>query len=89
MFLKLFRTHVNMRSMRNRILLYALILGLSSMVFSQNNTINYTKEITERPYPKWFKDAKLGIFIHWGLYSVPSYGGKESYGEQLWPTFHL
>ena len=67
--------------MRNRILLYALILGLSSMVFSQNNTINYTKEITERPYPKWFKDAKLGIFIHWGLYSVPSYGGKESYGE--------
>ena len=67
--------------MRNRILLYALILGLSSMVFSQNNTINYSKEITERPYPKWFKDAKLGIFIHWGLYSVPSYGGKESYGE--------
>ncbi|WP_242116996.1 alpha-L-fucosidase [Aestuariivivens sediminicola] len=67
--------------MRNRILLYALILGLSSLVFSQNNTINYTKEITERPYPKWFKDAKLGIFIHWGLYSVPSYGGKESYGE--------
>src|SRR5690606_22193927 len=23
----------------------------------------------------------LGIFIHWGLYSVPSYGSKESYAE--------
>ena len=23
----------------------------------------------------------MGIFIHWGLYSVPSYGSKESYGE--------
>ena len=23
--------------------------------------------------PKWFEDAKLGIFIHWGLYSVPAW----------------
>ncbi|MEM6430495.1 MAG: alpha-L-fucosidase, partial [Deinococcota bacterium] len=23
--------------------------------------------------PDWFHDAKLGIFIHWGLYSVPGY----------------
>ncbi|WP_020530262.1 alpha-L-fucosidase [Flexithrix dorotheae] len=23
--------------------------------------------------PEWFKDAKLGIFIHWGAYSVPAY----------------
>ena len=37
--------------------------------------------IEKRPYPQWFTDAKLGIFIHWGVYSVPSFGGKESYGE--------
>lgn len=23
--------------------------------------------------PEWFEDAKLGIFIHWGLYSVPAW----------------
>jgi alpha-L-fucosidase len=23
--------------------------------------------------PRWFADAKLGIFIHWGLYSVPAW----------------
>ncbi len=23
--------------------------------------------------PKWFDDCKLGIFIHWGLYSVPAW----------------
>jgi alpha-L-fucosidase len=23
--------------------------------------------------PGWFEDAKLGIFIHWGLYSVPAW----------------
>lgn len=26
--------------------------------------------------PEWFKDAKLGIFIHWGPYSVPAYGSE-------------
>ena len=31
--------------------------------------------------PEWFNNAKLGIFVHWGLYSVPAYGGKESYAE--------
>ena len=25
------------------------------------------------PLPDWFKDAKLGIFVHWGLYSVPGW----------------
>lgn len=37
--------------------------------------------INARPYPQWFQDAKLGIFIHWGVYSVPAYSGKEDYGE--------
>lgn len=37
--------------------------------------------LNERPYPQWFSDAKLGIFIHWGLYSVPSYATLEGYGE--------
>ncbi|MEP6950000.1 MAG: alpha-L-fucosidase [Ginsengibacter sp.] len=23
--------------------------------------------------PDWFRDAKFGIFIHWGIYSVPAY----------------
>ena len=26
--------------------------------------------------PDWYKDAKLGIFIHWGVYSVPAYGSE-------------
>ena len=39
------------------------------------------ESLRSRPYPQWFRDAKLGIFIHWGVYSVPSYGGAESYGE--------
>ena len=25
--------------------------------------------------PAWYDEAKFGIFMHWGLYSVPAYGG--------------
>jgi alpha-L-fucosidase len=39
------------------------------------------EELRARPYPLWFQNAKLGIFIHWGVYSVPAYSGKEQYGE--------
>lgn len=26
--------------------------------------------------PEWYKDAKFGIFIHWGVYSVPAFGDE-------------
>ncbi len=26
--------------------------------------------------PDWFKDDKLGVFIHWGIYSVPAFGSE-------------
>ncbi len=26
--------------------------------------------------PEWFKEAKFGIFIHWGVYSVPAFGSE-------------
>ena len=29
--------------------------------------------LEKHPLPEWYSDAKLGIFIHWGLYSVPAW----------------
>jgi alpha-L-fucosidase len=26
--------------------------------------------------PEWYEDAKFGIFIHWGVYSVPAFGSE-------------
>lgn len=31
------------------------------------------ESIRRHPLPKWFDDAKLGIFVHWGIYSVPAW----------------
>lgn len=32
--------------------------------------------IRSHKVPDWFHDAKFGIFIHWGLYSVPAFAAK-------------
>ena len=36
--------------------------------------------------PEWFEDAKFGIFIHWGVYSVPAFCDTSTYSEwyQWW-----
>ncbi len=26
--------------------------------------------------PEWYKDAKFGVFLHWGVYSVPAFGSE-------------
>lgn len=31
------------------------------------------ESLNQHPLPSWYGDAKLGIFIHWGLYSVPGW----------------
>jgi len=33
--------------------------------------------------PEWYLDAKFGIFIHWGVYSVPAFG-SEWYPRQMY-----
>jgi len=38
--------------------------------------------IDTRPLPGWYDDAKLGIFIHWGVFSVPSMGSLQA--EWFW-----
>ena len=50
------------------------------MLNGQNYEPNWNS-LDKRPTPQWFKDAKFGIFIHWGLYSVPAWGPKGSYAE--------
>jgi alpha-L-fucosidase len=63
-----------------RILIFSGAFALES--YGQQKELDDSWEtLRSRPYPQWFKDAKLGIFIHWGVYSVPSYGGPESYAE--------
>ena len=43
------------------------------------------KSLDKRPVPNWFDEAKVGIFIHWGIYSVPAFGTtSKSNGYAEW-----
>ena len=69
----------------------------SKIVSSPNqkgNVQRYTADwtsIDSRPVPEWFSNAKFGIFIHWGVYSVPAWapanadiGVYAKYSEWYW-----
>lgn len=68
-----------MKLFNNRFFIFLFILLFSSYLNGQD-TVSW-ESLRKRAYPQWFSDAKLGVFIHWGVYSVPAYGGPESYAE--------
>lgn len=75
------------KSVKNSTLAATLVL-LVLLVFSRSKpkrnetTISVTSSTKFEPNwpslkryraPDWFRDAKFGIFVHWGVYSVPAY----------------
>ena len=54
--------------MRIKILLS--ILFLTPISISSQQIISNDNKISEINKMDWFEKAKLGIFIHWGIYSV-------------------
>lgn len=43
------------------------------------------QSLDTHPVPRWYKDAKFGIFVHWGVYSVPAGSARHMAGEwYLW-----
>ena len=34
------------------------------------------QSLDRRSIPSWYEDAKFGVFIHWGVYSVPGFGNE-------------
>jgi alpha-L-fucosidase len=49
-----------------------------------------TASLATRPVPDWYGNAKLGIFIHWGLYSVPAWATPTTTPDKVtdWPAFY-
>src|ERR1051326_8829159 len=76
---------------RFRLLLYFLF-ALNLVSFSQQaipkalgtkNFLSETKAQKEQRM-KWWKDARFGLFIHWGLYSVPAGTWKSDTNHAEW-----
>ncbi|MFN7325622.1 MAG: alpha-L-fucosidase, partial [Chitinophagales bacterium] len=61
-----------------------VFLLLIPILHAQSPNPTYTPDwasIDSRPTPEWWRDAKFGIFIHWGVYSVPAFTPKGRYSE--------
>jgi alpha-L-fucosidase len=65
------------RKWKAAVLLIAGLVALSPVIGGTpqpNPTYEPTLEsLDKHPLPEWYADAKLGIFVHWGLYSVPGW----------------
>ena len=43
------------------------------------------ESLSDYTVPEWYTNAKFGIFIHWGVYSVPAFGtGSEWYPRNMY-----
>ena len=50
---------------------------------TENETITPEWSRGMQEAPKWFRDAKFGLFFHWGPYSVPAYQ-NEWYSRKMY-----
>ena len=64
--------------MKNLTAICLLYISLHSQ--AQSYQPNW-ESLDKRATPEWFRDAKFGIFIHWGVYAVPGWSPKGTYAE--------
>ena len=67
------------RIIKGRLLAIALLFSVVS--FGQTPYQANWESLKKYEIPEWFRDAKFGIFVHWGVYAVPAYGGGGNFGE--------
>ena len=73
------------RNAFNSLMVFCVLLSITSC---KNRSQTKNEEVAEKfaatweslatieREPEWFKDAKLGIYFHWGPYSVPAYDNE-------------
>jgi len=61
-------------------LLVLFVAGISDKVSAQTQKQDFQPNFASlekaNPVPEWFKDAKFGIYFHWGVYSVPAFSNE-------------
>ncbi|KAK8378851.1 hypothetical protein O3P69_009521 [Scylla paramamosain] len=56
-----------------RLLLFLAVCGVG---WSEGRYEPNWESLDSRPLPPWYDEAKVGIFLHWGVFSVPSFGSE-------------
>ena len=65
---------------KNAFFVFLLIAGIIGSVRAQAQTEKFQPTFASleksSPVPEWFKDAKFGIYFHWGVYTVPAFANE-------------
>jgi hypothetical protein len=51
---------------------FVVVICCSFLPFTEQQYTPDWASIDSRPLPAWYDESKIGIFIHWGVFSVPS-----------------
>ncbi|PKQ64270.1 hypothetical protein BZG02_05470 [Labilibaculum filiforme] len=57
-------------------IIFALFFSLKISNAQEKYTADWESLKKHKAAPEWFADTKLGIYFHWGVYSVPAKGGE-------------
>jgi alpha-L-fucosidase len=71
-----FKSRELLNIMNTKLLILASTLCVSSMVAADKYQADWESLSAHKQAPEWFKDAKFGIYFHWGPYSVPAFGNE-------------
>jgi len=66
--------------LRNSFIVVLSIIGIIGLASCQSKKQYFQPDYQSlekvNPAPEWFKDAKFGIYFHWGVYSVPAFANE-------------
>ncbi|NCI46575.1 alpha-L-fucosidase [Sediminibacterium soli] len=74
------------------LVLHAILF--SFIVYSQGKALNWQQQRSHYQFPKWYTDARFGIWVHWGAQTQPDSGGgwyarhmyMQDVGNETWGT---
>ena len=69
------------------------LLGMASLLFAHPALLRCQEEtvLQHDARMQWWREARFGLFLHWGLYAIPAgtWGENTSHGEWIRNTAHI
>ncbi len=71
--------------MRHAVLFFALFVSIATAGEVRHDSLTAETRAQYDARMRWWKEARFGLFIHWGLYSIPAgvWGNRTDYGEWI------
>ena len=67
---------LTMEGVRKFVFSCFLLLSIFDLTVISGRYTPDWKSLDARPLPSWYDEAKLGIFVHWGVFSVPAFSNE-------------